>query len=175
MTLENINYIAQTIAAVAIVASLVILIVQVRQTQADLRRVAFHTQLDGLRQLVRGVYETPGLADILARSRTAWETLNPEERVRLEAYYLESCRIWEGLHALHASGLIDEPTWTAHLPQFRTEMAEPGVARFWSAVRHMFTPAFQAFFDAQTVIAIAERAEAMVRRKQMRLGEVPGP
>jgi hypothetical protein len=39
----------------------------------------------------------------------------------------------------------------------------------------MFASEFQEFFDAQTVIAIAERAEAKASRKQLAQEEVSSP
>lgn len=53
MTLEDINYIAQTVGVVAILGTFVALLIQMRQTNRLLRNQAKRTQIEGIKALPR--------------------------------------------------------------------------------------------------------------------------
>ena len=67
MTLEDINYIAQTVGVVAILGTFVAVLIQMRQTNRLLRNQAKRAQIDGIKAISEATYQTPGLADTLVR------------------------------------------------------------------------------------------------------------
>lgn len=70
MTLEGLYYVAQTIGVAAILGTFVAVLMQMRQTNRLLRNQAKRTQFDGVKAISEAIYQTPGLADIMARVMT---------------------------------------------------------------------------------------------------------
>ena len=126
MSLENIYYVGQTIAVVAILGSLIALIYQ-------------------LRQATRTIYETPGLADILLRGNAGLDALNDADRLRYITFCVSSFRIWEGLHAQFVDGRIDPELWDMHINELRAQRDFAGSRQVWAFRGPSFSKAFQAF------------------------------
>ncbi len=151
MTLEEINYVAQTIGVVAILGSLVAVLIQMRQTNRLLRNQARRDQIEGLKSISDAVYQTPGLADLIARATAGGlESLTEAERIQLLAFQTAAERTWEAMHSQYLAGQIDAALWQAHLEQARaTWRLSPVVRAVWAARRSFFTAAYQVFHAAE--------------------------
>ncbi len=148
MTLEDLSYLSQIIAAAAVIASLIILIVQNYQAGQFARDSAVRQQVEGLQNISRVIFETPGLADIWARGSAAFDRLSNEERVRYLAFLTYTLRTWEGLHATFARGQLDGALWRAHAQMLRDVQVFQGAERGWALRKHVFSEAFQAFYES---------------------------
>ncbi len=91
MTLEQIYYIAEIIAVVGILISLVLVLIQLRQAQQQLRENALAMKLNSEIEIAHIVnegskllVETPGLATILQKARRDHDDMTKDER---ETYY----------------------------------------------------------------------------------------
>jgi len=145
MSLENIYYVGQTIAVVAILGSLIALIYQLRQANRMARKTAMQVQIDGLLAMTRTIYETPGLADILLRGNAGLDALNDADRLRYITFCVSSFRIWEGLHAQFVDGRIDPELWEMHVHELRAQRDFAGSRQVWAFRGPSFSKAFQAF------------------------------
>jgi hypothetical protein len=150
MTLEDINYIAQTIGVVAILGTFVAVLIQMRQTNRLLRNQAKRAQIDGIKAISEAVYQTPGLADILMRGVAGGlGSLTPAERLQLLSYLMMAERAWEAMFVQYQDGLIDEELWQAHSRQTQAAINDnPVMAEFWASRREFFMPAYRAYRDA---------------------------
>ena len=66
-TLEDINYIAQTVGVEAILGTFVAVLIQMRQTNRLLRNQAKRAQIDRIKAISEAIYQPPGPADIIMR------------------------------------------------------------------------------------------------------------
>lgn len=151
MTLEDINYIAQTIGVVAILGTFVALLIQMRQTNRLLRNQAKRTQIDGIKAISEAVYQTPGLADNMMRGIAGGlDSLTPAERMQILSYLMTAERTWEAMFVQYQDGLIDEELWQAHSRQTQAAINDnPVMAEFWAARREFFMPAYREYRDAE--------------------------
>jgi hypothetical protein len=151
MTLEDINYIAQTVGVVAILGTFVAVLIQMRQTNRLLRNQAKRTQIDGIKAISAAAFQTPGLADILMRGATGGlDSLTPAERMQILSYLMTAERTWEAMFVQYQDGLIDEELWQAHSRQTQAAMNDnPVMAEFWRMRREFFMPAYRDFRDVQ--------------------------
>lgn len=147
MTLENIYYIGQTIAVVAIMGSLVALIVQMRQANRLARAAAIRSQLESLQYIVQAVYRTPGLAELLAKGNTG-QPLTDIERMQVTAYLTEAERTWEALYDTYRHGLVDPELWEAHRKQARAFSRHKLNRAVWELRKDWYTKAYREFRDA---------------------------
>ena len=78
MTLEEIYFVGQTIAAAAIIGSLLALIAQNHAAQKMVRDAAVRSQVEGLQNISRALFETPGMADVWFRGIGGLDHLSEE-------------------------------------------------------------------------------------------------
>jgi hypothetical protein len=151
MTLEEINYMAQTVGVVAILGTFVAVLIQMRQTNRLLRNQAKRALIEGTKTISETVYQTPGLAEMLVRSMAGGlDGLSPAERVQVMSFLMTAERTWEGMFVQYQEGMIDEELWQAHSRQAHAAFNDNTAMRqFWTLRREFFMPAYRAFRDAQ--------------------------
>ena len=154
MTLEGIYYVGQTIAVVAIIGSLIVLIVQNRQAHQLAVDTAVRHQIEGMQNISRSLFETPGLADIWRRGNMGLGHLVEEDRVRYLSFLTYTLRIWETSHAVFIKGDVVEALWISHTRQLRDVQDMEGVKQGWDMRRHVFSEAFQTFYDGNAANGI---------------------
>ena len=147
MSLENIYYIGQTIAVVAILGSLIALIIQMRHANKLARRAAAFSQTEGLQNIQRTIVETPGLVGVLHRGNSGLSLLDDEERILFISFHTYALRVWEGLHRQFIDGHLDEALWRAHCRHLRDFQNLAGTKEVWSIKRHIYSKSFREFFD----------------------------
>ena len=151
MTLEELYYVSQIVAVVAIFGSLVAVLVQMRQTNRLLRNQAKRDQINGIKSISEAFYQTPGLADLVARaSAGGLDALTEAERMQLIAFQTACERTWEAMHQQFLDGQIDKTLWQAHLEQARaTWRMSPAFRAVWAVRAQFFTPQYRAFHAAE--------------------------
>ena len=160
MTLENIYYVGQTIAVLAVLASLIAIWIQMRQAnrlaKLETTRMIWSDAIDMLRSQV----EDGEKAEFLQVALFSNERLTDAEKTRL---YLILSSMFVGLEngfAMAQSGMMEEGFW----PRMRAsaiDYLKPARGRRWWAVARQRTfapnPAFVAEMDA--LVAEIEAAE----------------
>lgn len=148
MTLEEIYYVSQSIAAIAIIGSLAVLIGQNIASQKLVRAAAVRAQIEGLQNVSRALFETPGLANVWVRGLGKFDQLSNEDRVRFTAFGTYTLRIWEGLYAQFRNGKLDGEIWRGHILQLRDVQNFEGPKKVWELRGHTFSEAFREFYES---------------------------
>ena len=146
MTLENINYIAQTIGVVAILGSLIVVIVQMRQANRLASSAALRSQIESLKSISRPMYQAPGMADIFVKAMQGKE-LSESERLLAMAYVTVAERTWEAMYFEYRQGRIDPELWEAHRRQARALSVAPLNQAVWDLRKSWYVKAYQDFRD----------------------------
>ena len=155
MTLSQISDASQAVAAIAVVTSLVILILQNREANLLKRDEATRRQMDGNQNILRALFEVPGMADVWARGTSNFEDLSHEDRIKFLAFVTYTHRIWEALYQEHIRGQLDDGIWRAHARMLRDVQALSGVEHAWAIRKHVFSEAFQRFYEAHAAQGVA--------------------
>ncbi|MEM6901299.1 MAG: hypothetical protein AAF583_16210 [Pseudomonadota bacterium] len=135
MTLETVYYIGQTIAVVAILASLIAIYFQMQQSTKMERAAAQRDILDRVADFTR----TFGADDFdqLARGLTDFEGATHETQAFMHNKLIELVFITESALNMHKDGFFSEGTWSgiegAMLGMLRTN----GGREFWSYAQNM--------------------------------------
>ena len=156
MTLEEIYYVGQTIAAIAIIGSLVALIAQNHAAHKLVRDAAIRSQVEGLQNIPRALFETPGMADVWVRGIENIDQLSNEDRVKFMAFVTYTFRIWEGLHAQFRHSQLDKEVWRGHTQMLRGVQVLAGVKNVWGLRRHAFSQEFQIFYESNLAQAASQ-------------------
>ena len=147
MTLAQISDASQAVAAVAVVASLIILILQNKQANTLAREEATRRQIEGVQDISRLLFQTPGMAEVWGRGIVDIDTLANEDKVRFIAFLTYSYRIWEGLLLQHRQGQIDDALWRSHIQLLADIKAFNGAKQVWALRKHIFSVEFQRFYE----------------------------
>ena len=171
MTLAQISDASQAVAAVAVVVSLVILILQNHQANSLARHEARRRHMEGIQNISRAMFETPGLADVWGRGTADFERLSHEDRIKFLTFLTYTNRTWEALHQEHLRGQLDDDLWRAHANMLRDTQALSGVKHAWTLRKHIFSEGFQRFYEANATQGVAMDLYGLVARDEEQLVE----
>lgn len=149
MTLDQIFSVSQIAAALAVVASLFFVGLQLRQSDRTQRAGSLQSVLDGYRDRTFLPGITSGeVASIWARGLTSIDLLTANERIRFWWILLN-----EFLHMQHVVKLrelkmiepVDYDAWIAYTASL---VKTPGAAALWPMTKKVITPTVSAVIDA---------------------------
>ena len=149
MTLDQIFSASQIAAAIAVVASLFFVGLQLRQSDRTQRADSLQSVLDGYRDRTFLPGITSGeVASIWARGLTSIDLLTANEKIRFWWILLN-----EFLHMQHVVKLrelkmiepVDYDAWIAYTASL---VKTPGAAALWPIAKNVITPTVSAVIDA---------------------------
>lgn len=134
---------AEIISALAVVASLIFVGIQIRQntraTQASMRQSIADNDIDYLITFL----DNSILAHANAKS-IAGDSLSPVEWEQLVAQQHVNFRVFENAHYQYQNGLLDDEVWQRYRVIIELLLTSDSAAReLWSSRNYTFTPAFQ--------------------------------
>jgi hypothetical protein len=150
MTLEQISYLSQTIAAVAVVVSLVYLAIQVRQTERNQRAMMQQVRTD------RGIalskcFTEPQMAALLTKMLEDRE-LVAEEQAQLQGYVRSLTLNLLDAYALRSMGLLSDQAFERAGAGARWFLSYPHSRAVWiGMVRQQFTPPDAVIIDKMVI------------------------
>ena len=149
MTLEAIYFISQTISAVAIVASLFYLILQVGEMHRNQRALiqqgrAFRNTTFTLRQT------EAEMAELLtkATSDSDWVSISDVELTKLIGWIRGLVFHFEDSYLQHRSGLMDDHAYDAAKSSIANILSRPTLRATWEMTRSFHTKEFAEVVDA---------------------------
>lgn len=149
MGLETIGGLVQLAANVAVIASLIFVALQVRMGVRMLRDAAVRNHTDKVQSVSRILSENPQLCELWERgSKGGLQPLTGAECVQFVNFYTHVLRIWEELYLQYRSGLMDNELWAANIRILRDTHQMRGAQEAWQVRRHLFTDAFQRFYES---------------------------
>jgi hypothetical protein len=159
MTLESIYYIGQTVAVLAILASLVALYFQQRQAnklaKADMTQASWGAAIATQAQM----FSTAEGADFMQRAFYNAAPLTDAEKLRFSINMSSMMSTVESAYVLWRQGLFDEVSYQRLLRSMANYFESPRMRKWWALARKdRFIPPFSEVIDE-----IAARAEAKSR------------
>jgi len=147
MTLEQVFFVSQSIAAAAVVASILYLAREVRQSE----RVQRATMQQGRADRASNASLTIASAEL---ARIWQKALSPQPDLNREefAQWALICRAaflsGEDSYLQHKAGLLDEAAWSSYVAGVRFYMASPGMRAMWKVSSKQFGADFRDFGDS---------------------------
>lgn len=112
VNLEELAYLAEVVASVALVLSLIYVSIQVRQSNISTRLAAVRAVQASIGSLEENFISDPGLADLLHCGMTgAIEDLPDRDRIRLSVFYRHSLRTFQSAHYHYRKGALEKSIW----------------------------------------------------------------
>jgi hypothetical protein len=159
MTLEELYYISQIVAVVAILASLTAVYWQVRQANMIARAELTHSTYLQSAQIQASLYDTPEKADLMYRALRGTSPLSDPERVRVEVALAAVFGMHEGAFNLRQRNLIEAGAYAGQEALVRLFLRSPYAQAYW-ARRHGEgkDPKYVALLDGMVAAVEAKRA-----------------
>lgn len=132
MTLENIYYIGQTIAVVALLISILFVGYQIRQNTKALRATSHHAITDSFNQLNTLLISDPKCVSLYRRGLAGLEKLDEDERVSFGYMNLAYQRIFETLFYQYKNGTMDKKLFEAELGTLEWVAGSTGFRQWWA-------------------------------------------
>lgn len=155
MTLEAIYFIGQTVAAVALVVSLVFVGIQLRmgRKQAEeAERVARGQVIQNiaaeLRQHANKMLAFPEVYRCFVNG-TDPDTMTEDERSRFFTYCYSTLNMTQNIFLQHRRGLLDDQTYQSYLPLLVGFVASPAGRIYWARRKSTFHPDFSEMMECQ--------------------------
>ena len=151
MTLEQWAFVAQVIGAVAVIASLIFVGFQLRQTSSAIRSASAQAGTGFARDLARSISADSEFARIWFVGLTDPKALNQEEWLRFVANAVSLFGMYENARIQWTKGRADEETWR-QIERHAADMChQPGLRLARKLRGHWYPPEFHAWLDALPV------------------------
>jgi hypothetical protein len=147
MSWGDLAAVAEAIASVAVVVSLVYLAIQVRLQAKENQMAQINSLTQQWGEAVQALATHEDLYDIWLRGLANFDGLTAEERGRFSAMLVNLTQIFESLHLHRKEAGVDAGLWEAFDIRLRDVFATPGVQSWWALRRHWHTPRFQEHVD----------------------------
>lgn len=151
MNWEAIGAVGEILGALAVVATLFYLAVQIRQS-TRLSQSQIQTELLALGHEVHNWKKSPEFAEVVVRANSSFEALSPAEKEQFETYVFQMLNIWEHAHGNHRRGLMSDSYWDAWNDTFHPNLAHEGWRGVWESAKPHFAEEFREHVDAYLTV-----------------------
>lgn len=142
MNWEAIGAVSELIGAAAVLASLLYLANQIRQSTEVARSVARQGIAETAIAEASSVVDHGDLAELMYRELSGGE-LEAHENYRLQLFAFRSLRLYENAHYQHRAGMLDADEWAAFRYNLSLLFELSMYDRFWPGHERQFTPVFR--------------------------------
>ena len=150
VTLEQFNYIAEIIASVAVIASLIYVAIQIHQNTHTIKLTSAQNLSHELRDSFAFLISDVELTEIHLRAMQNIESLTPLEKHRLYLWLNNTFRVYENAHYQNTQGTVDKVVWNGIIGNLNATKKQSGYQLFWDERKFFFNTEFQEFYDSQT-------------------------
>ena len=152
---ELIGGIGGLVAAIAVVASLIFVGLQVRTNTEMLRLTARQAMQESVQRNGLVITEHEEFADIVLRAARN-EEISPADKLRLFQYLRSYCQSASLYHYFAKQGLITEPEHRGQLEVLTKTVRQPYFPDFWRRFGNEFEPEFAAVVEGLLQLANSE-------------------
>ena len=148
MNWQAIAAVAEAVGAIAVVASLLYLAVQVRQNTRQSRLGAQQAMVAELGTVLQSQAQDREFATLLAKGLQDLASLDPVEKVRFLSHIGHLLRLYEAVYFYHDEGALDDRIWKGFEAAITDVMSYPGMQAAVAVRRHHISDAFGAYLSA---------------------------
>jgi hypothetical protein len=144
MSLGGLASVADLINALAVVVTLIVLIVSIRQNTRSQRAVAVDSLAAAIAAINVPAIESPAVGSAVARVLTDWFSATRDERIIAHYFLFSFFKLHESAWYQQREGILDSEQWRGWEQMLRKYYHSPGVRDVWWPVRRgAFSREFQ--------------------------------
>ncbi|MGC9992750.1 MAG: hypothetical protein ABSD52_10215 [Candidatus Cybelea sp.] len=149
MSLEHFFYLSQIIAALAVIASLLFVALEVRNSTRESRHRAGEEAYQKFREVQLEVASNADLARIWSQGVHDFFSFQPLDRTRFLLVTHVFFKNWESIFLVHVDGRLSDEHSESTENMAGDLLGYPGIQAVWSARKRYFHQAFRAHVDAK--------------------------
>jgi hypothetical protein len=165
MSFEQISYLAQIVASLGVIVSLIFVGLQIKQDTAALERNEHNSTMEQWTVIRQAIAQNRDIAELMTAGLHGERALDPADQLRLEQMLAEHA--WAAFHIWDRARRGVFPKGTFELtagPLLRSLLKTPRREAWWSSAKHKgFIPAF--ILDVDALLAADSRASVVVNEK----------
>ena len=148
MTISELGSLGEAVAALATIAMLGYLALQIRQSTASTRWNAFQTWVNARAEVHSWIVNREFSAEV-NKGIVDPRSLSHETWLQVTLWLLSWYQIAESIHFLYKSGAVPEERWRSEMEGAAIYLSWPGVKQWWEAgARTQLSPSFVSELEA---------------------------
>ena len=147
MNWDAIGAIAELLASVTVIITLIYLATQVRQANTNLRVATARDIANTQNIFLRSISSDEKLFSLYRRGTKNRESLSPDEKGRFDSMLMEAFNDGDVHFHQYRAGALDEEQWQAIERTFRVIFDSPGGYATWQKWKKISTSSFQEYID----------------------------
>ena len=147
MTIQELGSLGELVAAIATVATLIYLALQIRQNTTATRAASFHAVTDARNQVNLSITQSSELARIVVEGTADRSSLSPEDRLRFDYTCLSYVHVVETMHYQASVGAGEKALVEAEERSLLDLLSTPGVREWWLENPYAFGPEFRSYME----------------------------
>ena len=147
MTIQDLGSLGELIAAVATVATLVYLAIQLKQNTRALRSQTFQQSSMDMSLTANAISSDGELARIVVKASKSLAAVSPEERIRFPFWMVVALRRFEAIYVQGIYGSIDQIRIEGFERSILTLISSGGPAEWWHSSKTAFSSDFVKYAD----------------------------
>lgn len=147
MTIQELGSLGELVAAIATVATLIYLALQIRHNTQATRAGSFHAISDSMNHVNVAVAQNPSLARIWVAGSVDRSALTEEERHQYDLVLLSYFHVFETMHYQARVGAGEKNLLVAEERSLAALLSTPGVREWWAENPYAFGPEFRSYLE----------------------------
>ena len=148
MDILELGAIGELVGGVAVIASLLYVGLQVRQSTQATRAASYQATVDSFREWSRSIIEDPDVADVFLRGNMDQSGLSQRESVQYGMLLFGAVRIWETLFYQSQTGTGERGLLRAEEGSLRWLLSNPGVQEWWRETPFSLNDEFTEYIES---------------------------
>src|SRR5256886_5456269 len=148
MNLQVIVALAQIVSALAVLLTLVVLIISIRQNTRSQKALVVDSLAAAITSINVPAMESPVLGSALSKATADWSSASREERIIAHFFLFSFFKLLENAWYQQKTGVLDQAQWVGWEKLLRKYYHSDGVGRvWWPARQHGDSPEVQTYLS----------------------------
>ena len=155
MNWEAIGAVGEIVGAIAVVATLIYLAIQMRQNTTAIQLSTAHSVTEELQEMFSLLASDQSLSEIIVQAAQGTD-LSAPDRVRYYTWSSNLVRVYENAFLQNRQKVIDEAHWAGMKRMMIDVSAMPAFSLYWADRMHWFSEDFQQHMNTEIIPAPAK-------------------
>src|SRR6266446_4846450 len=148
MNLQVIVALAEIVSALAVLLTLVVLIISIRQNTRSQKALVVDSLAAAITSINVTAMESPVLGSALSKATADWSSASREERIIAHFFLFSFFKLLENDWYQRRAGILDQAQWIGWETLLRKYYHADGVRRvWWPGRKDAYSPEFQKFLS----------------------------
>jgi len=173
MNWESLGAVSEFVAAIAVVASLLYLAIQVRDTKNTTQSATYFQATEYVNAIFLSIAESPELSRIYFLGNADPSKLTPDELPRYMIIVGSIFARYNNYYLQHENGTLPEEAWQIAARHLRLLMANPGIQSWWKSSEQHYLEGFKRLLDSALEECRGRAVNQLTNHRENLMSEVP--